>query len=408
MTLLVGCDRFGKRVRRHPVLGFYEKETREWTPEMKIGEEEILMVIFTTPIREVSLYETFSSVSDEASSLVGEMADVHRMILQVYYEAKEPKGKRSHFGAAQVLSGRDERSEWRVFRCFPTNREEEKHQELVSNIYILGEDRIDRTTVGTRSLFGYHLSFDLSTGKLPIGTLRKAFLKGIFEELLWFLRGQTDSRVLESKGVNVWKLNSSREALDKLGLTHLREGDCGPVYGFQWRHWGAKYRGCEADYTGEGTDQVARLVEQLRNDPASRRMVLSGWNVGDLREMCLPPCHSFYQFHVSTTRMLDCHFYQRSSDVVLAGMWNITSASLLVMMLAQVCGLRPGRLYVSYGDVHLYSNHLEKIPEYLTRVPLPFPRVSLKPRERLTEYEYTDLTVQDYLHYPEIKFPMNA
>ncbi len=399
MRLLVRCDLTGRRVTTPSTL--YKEETREWVPEMKIGDEEIIMMIFTTP------------ADRKESFLPEELDNLRCMILQTYGTTKVEKrhyvaSGKSRFGAALLRTKEDEEGEYRVFRCFPSNLEEAKHQDLVTNIYVLGEDRIDRTKIGTRSLFGYHLFFDLSTGKLPIGTLRKAFLRGIFEELLWFLRGQTDSRVLEKKGVNVWKLNSSRAALDHLRLKHLREGDCGPVYGFQWRHWGAKYRGCEADYTGEGTDQVARVIEQLRSDPTSRRIVLSGWNVGDLSEMCLPPCHSFYQFHVSETRMLDCHFYQRSSDVVLAGMWNITSASLLILILAQVCGLKPGRLYVSYGDAHLYSNHLEKIPEYLVRVPLPFPSVSLRGREKVTDFEYEDLVVQDYFHYPEIKFPMNA
>lgn len=307
--------------------------------------------------------------------------------------------------------------EYTVYQCFrQENLEERKFQEMIQRVVDEGVSQIDRTGVGTQSIFGHQLSFSLEDGRFPITTLRKAFFKGIFEELMWFLRGQTDSRILSEKGVRIWEDNSRRNVLDNLGLSHLEEFDCGSVYGFQWRHWGAKYIDCKTDYTGQGIDQIQTLVDTIRKNPSSRRLLLSGWNVGDLSQMCLPPCHTFYQFDVSPSddggpMWLSCHYYQRSSDILLAGHWNITSASLFTILLAHFCGLRPKKLIVSYGNVHIYDNHRHAIAEHLQRFPFEYPRLSVCPqceRQYLWDYQFEDVKMTGYNFHPQIKMEMNA
>jgi thymidylate synthase len=307
--------------------------------------------------------------------------------------------------------------EYTVYQCFYTeNQEERKFQELIQTIIDEGAEHGDRTGVGTISIFGHQLQFSLENGSFPMSTLRRCFFKGIFEELMWFFRGQTDSQILSDKGVKIWEGNSAREALDKIGLSHLQPGDCGAVYGFQWRHWGAKYIDCKTDYTGQGVDQLSGLIAEIKKNPFSRRLLISGWNVGDLQNMCLPPCHTFYQFEVSPaedggSNYLSCHYYQRSSDVLLAGHWNITSASLFTILLAHFCGLRPKKLVVSYGNVHIYNNHRHAVGEYLQRYPFEYPTLTVNPetpRENLWDYRFEDVKVQDYISHPHIALDMNA
>lgn len=302
-----------------------------------------------------------------------------------------------------------------VYHCsFRDNEEERNCQRLVSKIMTKGSFKNDRTKIGIRYLFGEQLSFSLENNRFPMSTLRKAFFKGIFEEMMWFLRGQTDSSLLSAKGVKIWDDNSSEEALKKANIYHLSRGDCGAIYGFQWRHWGEKYIDCKTDYTGKGHDQIANLVREIRENPNSRRLILSGWNVSDLSEMCLPPCHTLYQFDVCPAddggaSWLSCHYYQRSSDFMLAGHWNITSASLLTILLAHFCGLRPKRLTVSYGNVHVYSNH--SVDEYLRRCPFEYPQLHISPqKERLNlwDYEIEDCRLENYSSHPHINLNMNV
>ncbi len=314
---------------------------------------------------------------------------------------------------AHLLYGQGEK--YTVYRCFYTeNKEERNFQNLIQSIVTEGVEHDDRTGVGTISIFGSQLQFSLENGKFPMSTLRKCFLKGIFEELMWFLRGQTDSEILSKKGVKIWEGNSTRQALDKAGLSHLKAGDCGAIYSFQWRHWGAKYIDCKTDYSGQGIDQISNLIQEIKTNPFSRRLLLSGWNVEDLKQMCLPPCHTLYQFEVTPandggSNYLSCHYYQRSSDILLAGNWNITSASLLVYLLARVCGLRPKKLIVSYGNVHIYNNHRHAVKEYLQRFPFEYPTLDIQGNhENIWDYQFEDITVNNYLHHPQISLGMNA
>lgn len=308
-------------------------------------------------------------------------------------------------------------NDYTVYQCFYTeNKEERRFQELIQTIIDEGVEHGDRTGVGTISIFGHQLQFSLENGNFPISTLRRSFFKGIFEELMWFFRGQTDSQILSDKGIKIWEGNSTREALDKIGLTHLQPGDCGAVYGFQWRHWGAKYVDCKTDYTGQGIDQLSNLITEIKKNPFSRRLLLSGWNVGDLGNMCLPPCHTFYQFEVSPAEdggknYLSCHYYQRSSDVLLAGHWNITSASLFTILLAHYCELRPKKLVVSYGNAHIYNNHRHTVAEHLQRYPFEYPTLEVNPvsnRENLWDYQFEDVKISGYISHPAISLDMNA
>lgn len=299
---------------------------------------------------------------------------------------------------------------------------ERQVQDLIYKIVSQGDPRVDRTGVGTLSLFGAQIDIDISE-RFPLMTVRKTFFKGIFEELLWFLRGIPDSKILEDRKVNVWKGNSSSEYQSKYKLD-LVEGDCGPHYPHQWRHWGAPYPKITLEQRfvesveerrktsniGElgGIDQVANVIHLLKTDPASRRMIISGWNVSDLKQMGLPPCHCFYQFGVHKGR-LNVHFFQRSSDTVLALHWNISSAALFVYLLGSIVGIPPGRVIMSISDAHIYNNHRANVDEILSRRPYRYPKLEiLNKREKIEDYQFTDVKLSEYQSYPSVDLPMNA
>ena len=260
-----------------------------------------------------------------------------------------------------------------------------QYLDMVRHVLERGVRKTDRTGTGTLSVFGYQLRFDLAEG-FPLVTTKKVHTKSIFYELLWFLRGETNARWLQERGVTIWD-----EWADE-------QGELGPVYGKQWRAW------VTAD--GRTVDQMARVVEQLRRDPDSRRIIVSAWNVGELEQMALAPCHAFFQFHVAEGR-LSCQLYQRSADIFLGVPFNIASYALLVHMLAQQCDLEPGEFIWTGGDVHLYLNHLEQARLQLSREPYPLPRLVLRRRPAsLFEYEYEDFEITGYRHHPAIKAPV--
>jgi thymidylate synthase len=248
-----------------------------------------------------------------------------------------------------------------------------------------GVRRSDRTGTGTLSLFGQQMRFDLAAG-FPLVTTKRVHLKSIVHELLWFLRGETNTRYLREHGVSIW---------DEWAAP---DGELGPVYGRQWRAWPT------AD--GRSIDQMSEVLRQLREDPHSRRILVSAWNVGELPRMALQPCHAFFQFYVAEGR-LSCQLYQRSADVFLGVPFNIASYALLVHMLAQQCDLTPGEFVWTGGDCHLYLNHLEQADLQLTREPLPPPTLKLRRRPpSLFEYEFEDFEFLDYRHHPPIKAPV--
>jgi dihydrofolate reductase/thymidylate synthase len=251
-------------------------------------------------------------------------------------------------------------------------KKKKQYLDLVREIIADGAVRGDRTGTGTVSLFGKSMRFNLRGGVFPLLTTKRVFWRGVAEELLWFVAGSTDGSALAAKGIGIWDGNGSRAFLDSVGLGHREEGDLGPVYGFQWRHWGAPYKTKRECYTGEGIDQLAECIRLIKTDPTSRRIVMSAWNPSDLPAMALPPCHMFAQFYVAHGE-LSCQLYQRSGDVGLGVPFNIASYALLTRLVAQVCGLGAGDLVHVLGDAHVYANHVDPLREQLLNAPRPFP-----------------------------------
>jgi dihydrofolate reductase/thymidylate synthase len=290
----------------------------------------------------------------------------------------------------------------------PPPHDEEQYLALVRRVLAHGRARADRTGVGTRSVFGAMMRFDLRDHTMPLLTTKRVFWRGVVEELLWFLRGCTDARELSARGVRIWDANGSRAHLDRAGLRDREEGDLGPIYGFQWRHFGAAYRGCRADHAGEGVDQLRRVVELIRTEPTSRRILMSAWNPAALDQMALPPCHVLCQFYVDVERgTLSCLMYQRSADVGLGVPFNVASYALLTHLLAHVCGLRAGELVHALGDVHAYANHLEPLRAQLERAPRRFPRVRIAAAARdLEAVRAEDVRLEGYDPHPPIRMGM--
>jgi thymidylate synthase len=262
---------------------------------------------------------------------------------------------------------------------------EAAYLDLLRDILQNGTQQDDRTGVGTRSVFGRQLRCDLSEG-FPLLTTKKVHFKSVAIELLWFLRGETNVRWLQERGVKIWD-----EWADA-------DGELGPVYGKQWRRW--------AGPDGTEIDQLSNLLDQIRNTPSSRRLIVSGWNPVDVPSMALPPCHTLYQFNVADGK-LSCQLYQRSADMFLGVPFNIASYALLTTMVAKVCGLEPGEYIHTFGDAHIYSNHMDQVAEQLSRQPRKLPRLRLNPDANdLFGFEYEDIMLEDYDPHPAIKAPV--
>ena len=294
-----------------------------------------------------------------------------------------------------------------------------QYLDLLSTILEEGVVRGDRTGTGTKGVFGYQMRFNLAEG-FPLLTTKKVFLKGVIHELLWFLRGDTNIKYLVDNGVHIWDSDAFRyynELCVKHGVLPVdldtflsaagvespiegyRFGDLNHVYGYQWRSW--------PKANGETIDQIARVIETLKTNPTSRRMIVSAWNVADVEDMALPPCHTMFQFFVAEGK-LSCQLYQRSADTFLGVPFNIASYALLTMMIAKECGLEVGDFVHTLGDAHLYLNHLEQANEQLSREPRPLPRMVLNPEVKsIFDYKYEDFTLEDYDPHPAIKAPLS-
>jgi dihydrofolate reductase / thymidylate synthase len=288
-----------------------------------------------------------------------------------------------------------------------------QHQEytylnVLQDILDNGEKRSDRTSVGTVSKFGVRMEFDISK-RLPVITTRKISYDQIIKELLFFVSGKTDTKILSSQGVKIWEANTTRKFLDSRKLEY-DEGDMGTSYGFQWRHWGAEYIGADGNYTGQGIDQLQNLIDNIRNDPFSRRHILSAWNVSQLDEMALPPCHLLAQFYVSADRkFLDCQMYQRSGDCFLGVTWNITSYCILTYMIAHLTQLRPRKFIHVIGDAHIYNNHVSQVSKLIARVPKPFPILRFRKSASIHEiddFEFNSFALEGYDSWPSISGKM--
>jgi thymidylate synthase len=259
------------------------------------------------------------------------------------------------------------------------------------------------------------LRFSLKDGQIPLITTKKMAWKTCFHELFWFISGKTDNRVLQEKGVHIWDANASREFLDERGLEHYQEGDLGPIYGFQWRHWNAKYDGCDENYMeneNRGIDQLYQIIRDLKNEHTrqSRRLVISAWNVGQLHEMALPPCHILMQFNVREGKYLSCSMYQRSGDVGLGVPFNIASYSLLTHILAHHCGLIAEDFVYFLGNAHIYEEHTDALKIQIKRPPKTFPKISIvKRHENIEDYGLEDIEwITPYEYHEPIKMTMNA
>jgi thymidylate synthase len=261
----------------------------------------------------------------------------------------------------------------------------QQYLQLLQHILDTGTHKSDRTGTGTISCFGYQMRFDLQQG-FPLTTTKKLHTKSIFHELLWFLKGETNIKYLKENGVSIWDewANSA--------------GELGPVYGKQWRSWEG------AD--GQVIDQISEVIKQIKSNPDSRRLIVSAWNVAELPKMALMPCHVLFQFYVNDKK-LSCQLYQRSADVFLGVPFNIASYALLTMMIAQVCDLEPGEFIHTFGDVHIYSNHLDQVKLQLSRDPHPLPALRLNPAiKNIFDFQYEDITIENYQYHPAIKAPV--
>jgi thymidylate synthase len=262
-----------------------------------------------------------------------------------------------------------------------------------------------------KSIFGNMMRFSLKDGKIPILTTKKTAWKTCLKELLWFIRGKTNNKLLQDQGVHIWDANSTRDFLDSRGLQHYDVNELGPIYGHQWRQFNAKWEGDGHDYTGEGVDQLQQIIDALK-DPSqrtSRRMIMTAWNPCQLNDMALPPCHVLCQFNVHNGNQLSCAMYQRSVDSILGLPFNIASYSMLTHLIAKHCGLEAYEFVHFMGNCHIYEDHVEIIKEQLNREPYPFPKVTITQlRENINDYQVDDFILENYQHHESIKFQMVA
>ena len=313
-----------------------------------------------------------------------------------YFAADPETGKARQIGSATVPA---------AARAAGVVHAEAQYLDLIREIIEEGNVKGDRTGTGTISKFGKQMRFDLRRN-FPLLTTKRVFWRGVAEELLWFVGGRTNAAELREKDIKIWDGNGSREYLDSVGLGHREVGDLGPVYGFQWRHFGAKYEDMHADYSGQGVDQLAEVIDKIKNNPNDRRILLTAWNPAALKEMALPPCHMFCQFYVANGE-LSCQMYQRSCDMGLGVPFNIASYSLLTCMIAQVCGLKPGDFVHCCGDTHVYSNHVEPLMRQLEVEPRPFPTLTINPEKMdIDAFEFSDFTITGYDPHPKIEMKM--
>ncbi|GFP88101.1 bifunctional dihydrofolate reductase-thymidylate synthase 1 [Phtheirospermum japonicum] len=311
--------------------------------------------------------------------------------------------------AGDVDTGNETRLKFSDFTFLPKFIME-KHEEflylrLVEDIILSGSNKGDRTGTGTVSKFGCQMRFNLRKS-FPLLTTKRVFWRGVVEELLWFISGSTNAKILQEKGIHIWDGNASREFLDSIGLTDREEGDLGPVYGFQWRHFGARYTNMHADYTGQGFDQLLDIIDKIKNKPDDRRIILSAWNPSDLNLMALPPCHMFAQFYVVNDE-LSCQMYQRSADMGLGVPFNIASYALLTCMIAHVCGLVPGDFVHVIGDAHVYKTHIGPLQKQLKKLPRPFPILTINTQKKdIDAFVAADFELKNYEPHPKLEMKM--
>jgi len=288
------------------------------------------------------------------------------------------------------------------------NKEEYQYLDIMKDLIDHGDKRDTRNAV-TFSKFGVKMEFDLDNDTIPILTTKKVACKTVIKELLWFIRGSTNNKLLQDQNVHIWDGNSSREFLDQNGFTEREENELGPIYGFQWRHSGAEYKSCHDNYDGQGVDQLKECIETLKKNPHSRRMIVCAWNPKDLNNMALPPCHILFQWYVSSDKRLSLQLYQRSGDFFLGVPFNIMSYSILIYMVAQLTGLKPGKFIHIIGDAHAYECHTDAINEQIKRIPSQFPKLKIKRKvDSIEDFQLEDFEIIGYNCHDTIKAEMVA
>jgi len=292
--------------------------------------------------------------------------------------------------------------------------EEQQYLNLIERINSDGDKRQGRNGI-TYSVFGEQMRFNLKNGIIPILTTKRVAWKTCLKELLWFLKGETDNKILREQNVHIWDGNGTREFLDSRGLVDNAVDDLGPIYGFQWRNFNGTYNTCN-DKENDGVDQLKQVIESLKNDGSkpgenkfSRRLIVSAWNPCSINKMALPPCHVLFQFYVNSKDELSCHLYQRSGDVGLGVPFNIASYSFLTHIMAHHCNLKPGDLVYSLGDCHIYDEHVNALKQQNTRKPYPFPSVKINNyRENIEDYTMDDISLSEYKYHDKIKMDFIA
>jgi thymidylate synthase len=289
------------------------------------------------------------------------------------------------------------------------NSDEQKYLDLIKKILEEGEIRNTRNSV-TKSLFSEKLDFDISES-IPFITTKKLAWKTVIKELLWFLSGSTDNKKLLDQDVKIWVGNSTREYMDSIGFSEREVNDLGPIYGHQWRHFNAEYKDHKTDYTNKGVDQIQQIIHLLKNDPMSRRIILSAWNPCQINQVNLPPCHMMCQFYVSSNKELSCMMYQRSADIGLGLPFNIASYAVLTYILAKLTNLKPKKLSITIGDAHIYENHIEALKEQIKRDPYEFPKLELnseKEYNKVEDFDINDFKILNYKCFDHLKMQMVA
>lgn len=287
--------------------------------------------------------------------------------------------------------------------------DEEQYILLIKKIIDLGEIRQTRNSI-TKSIFGEKLEFNIADS-IPFITTKKLAWKTVIKELLWFLSGSTDNQILLDQNVGIWNGNASREYMDSIGINDREVNDLGPIYGHQWRHFNAKYENNKTDYTNQGIDQIQNVLNLLKNDPMSRRIILSAWNPCQISQMNLPPCHILAQFYVSSNQELSCMLYQRSADVGLGLPFNIASYAVLTYILAKLSNLKPKKLIITIGDAHIYETHEEILKEQITRTLFNFPILKINSDKKyisINDFNIDDFLLENYQYHETLKMPMIA
>jgi thymidylate synthase len=334
---------------------------------------------------------------------------IRRLTPEEEKQRQEKKEKESEYKFTNEIYGTSNVSDSIFSNIQKFQHEEYQYLNLIQNIIDNGTWEEGRNGK-TKSIFGNMMRFSLKDGKIPILTTKKTAWKTCLKELLWFIRGKTNNNLLKEQGVHIWDGNSTPEFLKSRGLSHYSDGELGPIYGHQWRHFNAKWEGDE-DYTGDGVDQLQQIIDALKdpNQRTSRRLIMSAWNPCQLDDMALPPCHVMCQFNVHNGNKLSCAMFQRSCDFFLGSCFNIASYSLLTHLLAKHCGLEAYEFVYFMGNVHLYENAIDAAKLQITREPYPFPTVCIKQvRENINDYQVEDFEIHNYKSHDAIKVAMVA